>query len=339
MKTILRICGLLMICSTLFGQIITEDLIGYWPFEGNAEDHSGNNHHGTVYGAVLGMDRFNNTNNSYIFNGVNDCIAIYYDTSLGVNESLTVSFWFNSDNPSSSGFSMPIAIAQTFGLRLFYALFNQTSNTYDIMFRLFSDPDNSDSFYSNINFLTVHRNCHCFDEKWHHFVGVYNNETETSYLYLDNQLLATNNIGPFDFQQNNVPITIGCYMKLDGSGFRGFYKGQIDDVMLFTKALSEDEINDLHYYNPTHTDSKSKQSLSVYPNPGNGQYRIISNAENAKNNYTINIIDCTGRFIKSFIIDSVIMDISLIDSPNGLYLLQLYNDSGELIQTNQIVKH
>ena len=33
-------------------------LVGYWPFDGNASDMSGNENHGIVNGAKLGADRF-----------------------------------------------------------------------------------------------------------------------------------------------------------------------------------------------------------------------------------------------------------------------------------------
>ena len=43
-------------------------LIGYWPFNGNANDQSGNNLNGTVTGASLTADRNGNANSAYSFN-------------------------------------------------------------------------------------------------------------------------------------------------------------------------------------------------------------------------------------------------------------------------------
>jgi len=51
-------------------------LIAYYPFNGNANDESGNNHHGTVYGAELACDRYENINNAYSFNGYYDYIDV-----------------------------------------------------------------------------------------------------------------------------------------------------------------------------------------------------------------------------------------------------------------------
>ena len=48
---------------------INSGLVAYYPFNGNANDESGNGNNGTVFGATLGLDRFGNTNKAYDFNG------------------------------------------------------------------------------------------------------------------------------------------------------------------------------------------------------------------------------------------------------------------------------
>jgi hypothetical protein len=45
-------------------------------FDGNANDSSGNNNHGTVYGATLTEDRFGNPNSAYSFDGSGDVISV-----------------------------------------------------------------------------------------------------------------------------------------------------------------------------------------------------------------------------------------------------------------------
>ena len=51
-------------------------LVGWWPFNGNANDESGNNNNGTVNGATLTSDRFGNQGSAFGFDGVNDNITI-----------------------------------------------------------------------------------------------------------------------------------------------------------------------------------------------------------------------------------------------------------------------
>ena len=52
----------------------TNGLVGWWPFNGNANDESGNGNNGTVNGATLTADRFGNANSAYSFDGVDDYI-------------------------------------------------------------------------------------------------------------------------------------------------------------------------------------------------------------------------------------------------------------------------
>lgn len=48
---------------------LTNGLTAYYPFNGNANDASGNGNNGTVNGATLTADRFGNANSAYRFNG------------------------------------------------------------------------------------------------------------------------------------------------------------------------------------------------------------------------------------------------------------------------------
>ena len=53
----------------LSAQIPSEGLVAWYPFNGNANDESGNENHGTVNGATLTADRFGNVNGAYSFDG------------------------------------------------------------------------------------------------------------------------------------------------------------------------------------------------------------------------------------------------------------------------------
>lgn len=73
MKKVILVCSLISICTlTIFSQIPTDGLVGFWSFTGNANDESGNENHGTVHGATLTEDRFGNMNSAYSFDGVDD---------------------------------------------------------------------------------------------------------------------------------------------------------------------------------------------------------------------------------------------------------------------------
>ena len=53
-----------------------DGLVAWYPFNGNANDESGNGNHGTVNGATLTADRNGKANSSYSFDGVSNFITI-----------------------------------------------------------------------------------------------------------------------------------------------------------------------------------------------------------------------------------------------------------------------
>jgi hypothetical protein len=78
MKKHLLILATALLSISTFAQIPTyvpaNGLVGWWPFNGNANDESGNGNNGTVNGATLTTDRFGNANSAYDFDGVSNYI-------------------------------------------------------------------------------------------------------------------------------------------------------------------------------------------------------------------------------------------------------------------------
>src|SRR5205823_407204 len=74
---------------------LTNGLVAYYPFNGNANDASGNGNNGLVSGAVLTTDRFGQTNRAYSFDGVNNRIVANDAPQLvfGLQTSLGVFAW------------------------------------------------------------------------------------------------------------------------------------------------------------------------------------------------------------------------------------------------------
>lgn len=83
-----------------FGQSLpsyvpTNGLVGWWPFDGNANDISGNGNHGSAVGASLTTDRHGLPNNAYDFDGLNDYILV---PGSGIPVyGKTYSVWVNAD--------------------------------------------------------------------------------------------------------------------------------------------------------------------------------------------------------------------------------------------------
>ena len=75
------------------GQLLpTKGLVAYFPFSGNAQDTSGTGNHGTVHGAILTTDRFGVAKRAYVFNGTSDYISVKDHVSLHFND-FTFTAW------------------------------------------------------------------------------------------------------------------------------------------------------------------------------------------------------------------------------------------------------
>jgi len=103
MKQIVTLILSLFLSTLVYSQSVpsyvpTNGLVGWWGFNGNAQDASGNGNHGTVNGATLTTDRFGNQDGAYSFNGQNNRINI---TSQIFNlgwQNYTISAWFLTSN-------------------------------------------------------------------------------------------------------------------------------------------------------------------------------------------------------------------------------------------------
>ena len=104
MKTTMWICILFCTITTLEAQIPfyipTNGLAGWWPFNGNANDESGNGNNGTpINGAGLSTDRYQVSNKAYNFDGVNDYIRLSGRLLNGSSSVANVTFacWMLAD--------------------------------------------------------------------------------------------------------------------------------------------------------------------------------------------------------------------------------------------------
>jgi hypothetical protein len=75
---------------------LQQGLVAYYPFNGNANDESGNGIDGIANGATLIADRFGNSNSAYSFDGVDDYISFPNSNTIGITSfsGITISLWF-----------------------------------------------------------------------------------------------------------------------------------------------------------------------------------------------------------------------------------------------------
>ncbi|MFZ1532571.1 MAG: LamG-like jellyroll fold domain-containing protein [Chitinophagaceae bacterium] len=202
-------------------------LVAYYPFNGNANDESGNGNNGTVIGATLTTDRFGNANKAYSFTNPNH-IEVPNSNLLG--DEFTLSYWFKIDYyPGQRGVMSNVAIPNGG----FQQAFDGTTFSYILGYNF---PQTSDPLYSN---YTMQEPL----SQWHHLAVTYK-KTGTSLseskLFINGELKkSSNHIGLSILFTPNATFYIGQ----NHSGLN--FQGDLDDIRIYNRNLSPNEIQQL----------------------------------------------------------------------------------------------
>lgn len=262
----------IIVLHNVHGQINIDSLIGYWPFNGNANDMSINTNNGTVNGATLTTDRFGLNNRAYYFNGVDNYISIPHSSTLNMNGPLSFSVWVKPETLS--------------GTRMIFGKSNYTNKT-NYLLRI--KPNGYIQWeyngYTDTDSVPLQLNT------WHHIVVTASGPGQIKRVYIDKILIkeTTSSSGPFGFISN--PLTIG-YRSISGE----YFMGSIDDIRMYNKVLTETEINELFNESCNSSNSVTVTACDSYTAPDGQIYTtsgiktaIIPNAAGCDSTITINL--------------------------------------------------
>jgi gliding motility-associated-like protein len=251
-------------------------IVAYFPFCGNANDVSGNGNNGNVNGARLTRDRFNNDLSAYSFSSISDN-SITGNLSTPLGQTFSISFWAKRNTNNIPGSSI------------------QSDKEW-----MFSSGNSSVGGATNIGITNNSRSLrygpwgtdgndatYLVDNSWQHIVQTYSNGQFKIYvngtLYKTSTDLVNLQTGAF---------SIGC--QLTPFLQQGF-DGSIDDVLIYSRELSNTEISLLFNTasQPSIIWSTGATTPSITVNP------------TVKTTYTVTVTDgintCT---------DSVVVDVS-----------------------------
>lgn len=207
---------------------LTNGLLAYYPFDGTVDDASGNANNGTNYGATYTQDRFGFTNRAIYFSN-NAYVLTGFFPPLG-SASRTFSGWFNVS--SSSDMAL-----------IFYG--GNGNNPGDRF-----EPRIAGQFTVDCSWGYLVTANSYNDAKWHSFIVVVppNSAVSNMLFYLDG-ILQTNNSSAYP----GTPLNTASSYPLQ---FGEFLAGQpltgaLDDVRIFNRALSSNEVSQLYAYDST----------------------------------------------------------------------------------------
>ena len=213
--------------------IPVDGLIGWWPFNGNANDMSGNENNGIVNGANLTVNRFGDAESAYYFNGVDASIEILHDPIFNAPE-ITITGWINVDSWTSYYFGNccfgPTIISKREGSG--WGSSFQLNVGEGMFFADWTINGNGGISYTDNSPVDFN------DEDWFFFSYTHNDESVNLYL---NGILVQSIESPGYLNFNELPIWIGAR-----PGGIQYFTGYIDDIGIWNHALSSIQILELY---------------------------------------------------------------------------------------------
>ncbi len=309
-------------CPT-FPASLTQGLVGYWPFCGNALDESGNNNHGTVNGAMLTTDRFGNAGSAYSFDGNSGIVT----TDMDPGNKFSICAWVKPINTAAS-------------------LVSKYDNTNNSSFELIYNPERG--LYCHVGLPYAATSAPLPLANWSFVSAVYDSVKLKIYLN-GNQLVDSILANP---PSNDTPVSFG-QSAWGGNKFIG----SLDDIAIWNRALTPQEITQLYNqgicqtsitvtdtllihtgitsYNPV----AYGNTLKVWPNPGNTAITLDAGNLTSMQGWKIRISNSLGQEVYPATLISQQQQVLSMSTwgGNGLYLLHLINPQGHITEVKKIV--
>ena len=224
----------------------SDGLVAYYPFSGNANDESGTGNHGVVHGATLAPDRFGTAGSAYSFNGTTSYIGIPDSPSLNPPSAVSVSTWIKT-------------VEARAGCGIVSKFAADGSATGQWVLEEVNSPDSLGVFRPGFTAHAVFGAAHPqselrvdfatpqVDGSWHQLMMTYDGAVLT--LYKDGKAVVSKSGGVGTLAVYPQPVEIGRYYgEITRPGLNFYYSGFIDDVRIYNRALSDQEVKDLYRY-------------------------------------------------------------------------------------------
>lgn len=244
-------------CMSAFAQSwLTNGLVSYYPFSGNANDARGTNH-GTVQGATLTTDRFGDSGAAYSFNGVAWIETPQY-RMLDDETNATITAWILMDAGLDPIYGGQIVSA---------ADYRSVLDPVSMRFRLksaaavvFQNCTLGNVPQATIGLLGggIHPLPALTSNTWHHVAVTLDRATNSKgqlTIYIDG-IAGYTQIGADDGSSAFSRISYDTSMRLIIGGIEGrtnlpvqqLWMGKIDDLRIYRRGLSAIEVASLYLY-------------------------------------------------------------------------------------------
>lgn len=226
---------------SFYAQIPIDSLQAHYNFNSTLTDASGNSNHIISASGTYTYDRFGQPDNAFLFDGINDSLTIPVAEFGPIQGNFTISFWYKTNSND---------VMNLFSSKQFST---DTTNNYEIQLNshnLYFLEFLQQSWYQTFVYWNgTGNNTNSIAEgspgiftkgEWCHFVIIRNADTLAIYR---NHTLYTLSI------DNTFGGVLGDIVPLIFSASPHKFKGSIDDLRLYNKAVTQYEIDQLWFEN------------------------------------------------------------------------------------------
>jgi hypothetical protein len=201
----------------------TTGLVAYYPFDGNANDASGNGNNGTATNTVLTTDRFNQQS-AFTFDGVSSSVTVPYNSSFNLDQ-FTISAWINLADGNYLKAERII-----FNKEMIYemAIIDQT-------LRFAIQPQGSSWAWIDTG-ITLPKN------EWIHVALKFDSNSLATVYMNGNPVKTAQFTGKLPY---TYPNTGGDFFSIARRPGGSLFSGKIDEVRVYNRALSDAEVKQL----------------------------------------------------------------------------------------------
>ena len=266
------LCVATVLTAPLLGHAqnwLNNGLVAYYPFSGNANDASGNGNHGNPGTAQITSDRFENSQSAYSFNGI-DSFITFARTPMTNVDNISMFCWIKPKILPQWGIALILGTATGGGTApcngFAMGIGQATGNT--LVGRKLIGANSCVAWVDgNYTFLSTN--------SWQHVGFIRQNGQD--HFYVDGQRVASVIVGA------PSPPTEFCIGTLLGSDrSNAVFNGFIDDVRVYNRAFSSNEVSQLYEIEGMTLLSLKKAIYPESPNlrvGSNYQLQVSSNME------------------------------------------------------------
>lgn len=254
------------------------NIIAYYPFNGNANDESGNENNPTYIGSdvTLTSDRFGNPDRAYYFDGNADSyIRIPADKFPTTDR--TISFWFNADQLDNHPTPLSYGGETCYNSVLMIINKGDSPNAYTVLSHCGSNFISAPYSEAPVN-------------KWYYVTMTISGATQK--IFINGELQQTANTFNTPTVVTGKSAIIGALLFTDGNTVyidpsAGNFQGKLDDFRFYATAMTDAEVRALYT-------SEAYGLVANYPFNGNADdvsgnlnHGVVNNAVLTSDRYGV----------------------------------------------------